>query len=71
MYFIVVADRDPFGNVGMSIVELASFVKNTLGATWGIALDGGSSSTMVVNGEVKSTGKIPKDEDILEWLQGG
>ncbi len=61
VYFIVVADRDPFGNVGMSIVELASFVKNTLGATWGIALDGGSSSTMVVNGEVKNRTDINPD----------
>jgi len=26
---------------------------------------------LVVNGEVKSTGKIPKDEEILKWLQGG
>jgi len=61
VYFIVVADRDPFGNAGMSIVELASFVKNTLGATWGIALDGGSSSTMVMNGEVKNRLDINPD----------
>lgn len=61
VYFIVVAERDPFGNVGMSIVELAAFVKNTLGATWGIALDGGSSSTMVVNGEVKNRSDINPD----------
>jgi len=61
VYFIVVADRDPFGNLGMSIVELASFVKNNLGATWGIALDGGSSSTMVVNGEVKNRLDINPD----------
>ncbi len=26
---------------------------------------------LVVNGEVKSTGKIPKDEEILKWLHGG
>lgn len=25
---------------------------------------------LVVNGEVKSTGKIPRDEDILNWLKG-
>jgi hypothetical protein len=66
VYFIVVADRDPFGNVGMSIVELAAFVKNTLGATWGIALDGGSSSTMVVNGEVKN--RSDKNPDNAEHV---
>jgi len=54
IYFLVVDDKDPFGNLGMSIVELADFVKNTLGAVWGMALDGGGSSTMVVNGEVKN-----------------
>lgn len=54
IYFLVVDDKDPFGNLGMSIVEMANFVKNTLGAAWGMALDGGGSSTMVVNGEVKN-----------------
>jgi len=41
-------------NPGLSIVELAAFAKGTLGATDGIALDGGGSSTLVVNGELKN-----------------
>jgi hypothetical protein len=52
IYFIVVDGRNPGVSIGMSIDELASFAKNSLGATWGIAQDGGGSSTMVVNGEV-------------------
>ncbi len=52
IYFVVIDGRDRFQSVGMSVVELATFAKNTLGATWGSALDGGGSSTMVVNGQV-------------------
>ena len=39
-------------SVGMSIHELAVFARDTLGATWGVAQDGGGSSTMVINGQV-------------------
>lgn len=52
IYFIVVDGRDLYRSVGMSMVELALFVKTYLGATWGAALDGGGSSTMVVQGQV-------------------
>lgn len=52
IFFIVVDGRDPLHSAGMSIVELASFAKNVLGATDGVALDGGGSSTMVINGRV-------------------
>jgi hypothetical protein len=54
IFFIVVDGRDPFQSLGMSMVELAVFARNTLGATWGAALDGGGSSTMVVNGRLKN-----------------
>lgn len=54
VYFIVVDGRDRLRSVGMSMVEMANFAKTMLGATWGIAQDGGGSSTMVVNGEVKN-----------------
>lgn len=54
VYFIVVDGRDQMHSLGMSMVELAVFAKLYLGATWGVALDGGGSSTMVVNGEVKN-----------------
>ena len=36
----------------MTINELALFTRDILGATWGVAQDGGGSSTMVINGQV-------------------
>jgi len=52
VFFIVVDGRDRLHSKGMSMVEMGVFTKKTLGATWGAALDGGGSSTLVVNGEV-------------------
>jgi len=54
IFFIVVDGRDAWYSLGMTIPQLASFAKDVLGATWGIAQDGGGSSTLVVNGEVKN-----------------
>lgn len=59
IYFIVVDGRAPGISVGMSLDELAVFAKDQLGATWGIAQDGGGSSTMVVNGKVVN---VPSDQ---------
>lgn len=53
IYFIVVDGRSWLSQ-GMSIDELALFARDTLSATYGIAQDGGGSSTMVVNGQVKN-----------------
>ncbi len=52
LFFLVVDGRDVRQSVGMTIHELALFARDTLGATWGIAQDGGGSSTMVINGQV-------------------
>lgn len=52
IYFIVVDGRNPGYSRGMTIFELAFFSKYVLDATFGIAQDGGGSSTMVVNGQV-------------------
>jgi hypothetical protein len=52
IYFIVVDAFDPGVSEGLSIPDLAGFSKNTLLATWGISLDSGTSSTMVINGIV-------------------
>jgi hypothetical protein len=52
IYYIVVDGRDVYHSVGMTITELAVFARDTLGANWGVAQDGGGSSTMVINGRV-------------------
>ncbi|HZW02532.1 MAG TPA: phosphodiester glycosidase family protein, partial [Anaerolineaceae bacterium] len=52
IYFIVVDGRWPEVSVGMTIEELGAFARDELGAVWGIAQDGGGSSTMVINGVV-------------------
>ncbi len=52
VYFIVVDGRDYYHSVGMTIHELAVFTRDNLGANWGVAQDGGGSSTMVINGQV-------------------
>ena len=52
MYFIVVDGRDFRDGLGMTVRELAEFAKDTLGANYGATLDGGGSSTMVINGRV-------------------
>ncbi len=54
IFFIVVDGRDEWHSKGMTIKELGEFVRDELGAAYGIAEDGGGSSTMVVNGEVKN-----------------
>lgn len=54
IFFIVVDGRDALHSIGMSIEDLAEFTLNTLGATYAVAQDGGGSSTMVINGEVKN-----------------
>ena len=45
---------------GMNMAELGYFARETLGADFGIAQDGGGSTTMVVNGDVKN---VPNDFD--------
>jgi hypothetical protein len=52
IFFIVVDGRDIKYSIGMTIHELALFARDTLGATSGVAQDGGGSSTMVINSEV-------------------
>lgn len=52
VFFIVVDGRDRFRSLGMSMADLGVFSKMTLGADWGVAMDGGGSSTMVVKGKV-------------------
>ena len=62
IYFIVVDGRDALQSLGMSMVELAVFARNRLGAAWGAALDGGGSSTMIVNGTLKNRPNTEVDD---------
>lgn len=56
--FFIVVDGRSARSAGMSITELGAFARDTLGATDAVNMDGGGSSTMVVNGEVKN---VPSD----------
>lgn len=55
VFFVVVDGRDADYSIGMSIEELGAFCKDILGATWGINQDGGGSSTLWVNGQIKNS----------------
>jgi len=57
LYFIVVDGRSVV-SVGMSMTELGNFCLNYLAATDGINQDGGGSSAMWVNGQIKN---VPSD----------
>ena len=52
IFFFVVDGREIYHSVGMTIHELALFARDVLGATQGVAQDGGGSSTLVINGQV-------------------
>jgi hypothetical protein len=52
IYFIVADGRNPGISEGMTVAEMASFVRDDLMAKHGIMQDGGGSSTMVINGKV-------------------
>jgi hypothetical protein len=54
IYFIVVDGRSSI-SIGMTMEELGNFCLNYLGATDGMNMDGGGSSTMWVNGLVKNS----------------
>jgi exopolysaccharide biosynthesis protein len=67
LFLLVVDGRQPGYSVGMSLEELAHFMRTQLGdfslskenAYQGLNLDGGGSSTMVVEGEVVNS---PSDQ---------
>ncbi len=53
VFLVTVDGRQPGYSVGMSLVELAEFLRE-LGATEAINLDGGGSTTMWAEGEIKN-----------------
>jgi hypothetical protein len=65
IYFIVVDGRQPGISVGMTYVQLGDFSKNYLAAHTGMALDGGGSSTMVINGRIMNN---PSDRCFTMYL---
>lgn len=54
IFFVVVDGRDPEYSVGMDMNQLGRFCSRRLEAGWGINQDGGGSSTLWVNGNVKN-----------------
>jgi hypothetical protein len=59
IYFIVVDGRQPDVSVGMTYGQLATFSINFLEAKWGLTMDSGGSSTMVINGLVMNNPSDP------------
>ncbi len=57
-WFLMVVDGRSAASVGMTFSEMAAFLIDTLGATEAVNLDGGGSSTMVVDGTVRN---VPSD----------
>lgn len=53
--FFVVVDGRSTSSIGMTATDLGIFCRDYLGATDGANMDGGGSSTMVVNGVVMNT----------------
>ena len=51
IYLIVIDGRQPFYSSGATFLQLAELMKKQ-GAYFAMALDGGGSSTMVIEGEI-------------------
>ena len=71
IFFIVVDGRDKEHSRGMTIRQLAEFARNELKASYGIAQDGGGSSTMVVNGVVVNNTYCNNVDCDKQRLEGG
>lgn len=56
--FLVAIDGRSTASVGMTFTEMADFLIGTLGATDAVNLDGGGSTTMIVEGQLKN---VPSD----------
>jgi hypothetical protein len=59
IFFIVVDGRQPDVSVGMTYGQLAIFSLNSLEVKWGLTMDSGGSSTMVINGLVMNNPSDP------------
>ncbi len=54
IYFVVVDGRDPEYSIGMDMNQLGRFCQRRLEASWGINQDGGGSSALWVDGEIRN-----------------
>jgi hypothetical protein len=68
IYFVIVDGRDPEQSVGMTIDELARFCRHRLDAEWGINQDGGGSSAMWVDGEIRNMPSDGKERTVANGL---
>ena len=64
LYLVVADGRQPKYSTGLTLYELASILID-LGATEAINLDGGSSSTFVVNNQVVNKPSGQKEREVL------
>jgi hypothetical protein len=53
LFFVTVDGRQPNYSRGMTLAQLTGFLRRRLGATDALNLDGGGSTTMVVNGKIR------------------
>lgn len=54
LFLVTIDGRQPGVSVGMTFIEMCSLLKDVIGATDALNLDGGGSTTMVANGVVKN-----------------
>lgn len=72
--YLVVVDGRQVASWGMTFEELALFARDVLGAEEAVNLDGGGSSTLVVEGEIMNQpsdpqGERPVGNALLVWRQ--
>ena len=68
LYFVVVDGRDESYSIGMSIPELATFCQDRLDADWGVNMDGGGSSTLWIDGQVKNNPSDGRERGVANGL---
>lgn len=65
VFMITIDGRQPGYANGMTLPQMASFMKNYLGASDAINLDGGGSTTMVVRGSIVNSPSDPAGERLV------
>ena len=68
IFFVVVDGRDSGTSVGMDMTQLGNFCDSHLSAEYGLNLDGGGSSTLVVNGTVMNNPSDGQERSVANGL---